>query len=136
MVVNGKTFIVDSSFVLASLLPDEEKILPKAAFDQFVLGKISLVSTVLLPFEVINGVKMSVVRKRINENEATELTDRFLKLKLELLNVDFKEALILSIKEELTIYDASYLWLAREKDYPLLSLDKHLQKFTAKQNFN
>ena len=40
--------------------------------------------------------------------------------------VDFLEVLRLAIATKLSAYDASYLWLARRLDVPLVTLDKKL----------
>ena len=40
--------------------------------------------------------------------------------------VDFLEVMGLAVQTKLNVYDASYLWLARRLDVPLVTLDKRL----------
>ena len=130
MDANAKDFVVDSSFVLAALLPDENLAFPTEIFDKFTAGKISISSTLLLPFEITSALKLAVMRKRIDEDKAAEILNKFLSLDLSLEEINFNGVFKLAQKESLTGYDASYLWLAQKKNTQLLSLDKHLKGFT------
>lgn len=59
------------------------------------------------------------------------LSRRFLEMEIELLPVEFGEVFKLAIKENLTVYDAAYLWLAKSKKVKLQTLDKQLKKIAA-----
>ena len=55
-------------------------------------------------------------------------------IKIRLFNVilsKFEEVFELAEKKNLTIYDAGYLWLARNKKVKLQTLDKQLKKIAA-----
>lgn len=128
MAANTKAYVVDSSYALAFLLPDEKNEVVAATFNDFINQKINLLSTLLLPFEVHNSLKTAVLRKRITESQAIELSQRFTELFLQSQKIKFSSCLELSIKHDLTFYDASYLQLALDTNLPLLTLDKRLQK--------
>lgn len=91
-------------------------------------GHITLLAPTLLLYEITNGVKNAVVRERIPLAKATDLIDEFLKLSILLAHVDLAGVLTIAVKRNLSVYDASYVWLAREKGIPFLTLDAKLEK--------
>lgn len=121
---------VDASFILAYLLPDE-KLPDEKIFIQHNAGRIQFISTYLLPFEVLNSLKFSLKQKRINKFLAEGLSRKFFELEIELLPVKFESVFNLANKKNLTVYDAGYLWLAKNKKVQLKTLDKQLKKFAA-----
>lgn len=125
---NFKTFLVDASFVLSYLLPDEEKDFSKPFFMDFKEGKITFISSPILEMEVINGIKSAVKSKRIHKKFALSLLKKFLAMTIELLKINLTEIFELALEENLSVYDASYLWLSKDKGVPLLTLDKFMQK--------
>ena len=66
------------------------------------------------------------MRKRIKFKLASELGEKFLRLDIKFGEIDFKGSLKLSQKENLSFYDASYLYLSRELNAQLVTLDKRL----------
>lgn len=123
-------FVVDSSFVLSFLLPDERQEKVDAVFNKLQAGELSLVSTELLPFEVLNGLKMAAVRQRINLSQAAKLGGLFLDLPITLLKIDWPQCFRLAWQKKLTVYDAGYLLLSRSKRLNLLSFDKDLTTYS------
>ena len=122
--------VVDASFILAYLLPDE--IFPAdKVIKQFKAGELEFISTFLLPFEVLNSLKSALRSKRINNNQTKILIKRFFELEIELLPVDFYAVFRLAEKKNLTIYDAGYLWLAKNKKVRLQTLDRQFKKTAA-----
>lgn len=128
MAENINSYIIDSSFTLGFLLPDEHAAIVDKIFTQFAQSKIQLESTHLLPFEVTNAIKMAFKRKRITQKQAAILISSFLKWDIKMMDVKFAEVLKIASKNDLTAYDASYLWLSRKKGLKLLTLDEKLQK--------
>lgn len=122
----NSAFVIDSSFVLAYLLPDENNLQVQQFFDRLKVKKIRLITSLLLTFEVFNGFRTAVMRKRIKTNLASELGKKFLQIPLEYSEIDFNKALTIADKYNLTFYDATYLYLARSEKLPLLSLDEKL----------
>ena len=127
---NTKAIVVDASFILAFLLPDET-LFAEAVFDQLEKSEIQFFSTPLLPFEVLNSIKIAIKRKRLNVSLANRLMKKFFELKIELLPVNYQELFVLAVKKDLTVYDAGYLWLAKTKKVKLQTLDKQLKKIPA-----
>ncbi len=129
MAVNIRRSVVDASFVLSFLLPDESTKEVTEVFLQFEQGKTELISTKLLPFEVLNSLKSAILGKRVTQETAEALIRVFLRYQIPLLDVDLKSTLKQSIENNLSVYDACYLQLARANNLSLLTLDKHLRKF-------
>lgn len=121
---NIKNFVIDASYILEYLLPDEKNPKSDIFFEMHAQGKIELFSTQLLPFEVVNFLKVARKRKRIAEIDAKKLTKSFFKLNINLEGIDFLDVLKIALKENLSVYDASYLSLAKFKKIKILTLDK------------
>lgn len=133
MQVENINYIIDASCILSYLLPDEiTEPLVKKIFIQYQEGEITLLAPYLLPFEVINSIHMAVIRKRLLSAVAPELVNTFLAYAIPLEHIDFAKAFSLAAQENLTVYDASYVALAKEKHIPLLTLDTKLQKLAEK----
>ena len=62
---------------------------------------------------------------------ANGLSRKFFELEIELLPVEFAEVFKLAEKKNLTVYDAGYLWLAKNKKIKLQTLDKQLKKIAS-----
>ncbi|OGG18476.1 hypothetical protein A2721_01665 [Candidatus Gottesmanbacteria bacterium RIFCSPHIGHO2_01_FULL_47_48] len=128
MAVNVKTFVIDASAVLSFLLSEETPNIDQR-FNEFLNSEIQLVSSALLPYEVLNSLKMSVIRKRISSPQALELAETFLDYHILTKQVNYKDCLKLALSENLTFYDASYLRVSKDLHHPLITLDPHLQKY-------
>jgi predicted nucleic acid-binding protein len=124
-------FVVDASFVLAFFLPDEDGSAIDRIFGRYAEGEVELTSTPLLPFEVLNGLRSALLRGRVSKETAKRLAEAFIGLEITLKPVDHKACFALSIQEDLSVYDASYVLLARQAKAQLLSLDEGLKSLAA-----
>lgn len=127
MAANTRTCCIDASFVLSFLLPDEYNPKVDMMFNQYKAGLVKFISIPLLSFEVTSGLAIAIIRKRISQKYALERIEEFLDYGIEIYEVDFKKILELSQKNNLTAYDASYLYLAQKDNAKLLSLDEKLK---------
>lgn len=125
---NISNYIIDSSFILGYLLPDEDIEQVENVFESYAEGTVNFFASSLLSFEVVNGLKSAVVRKRIDIKKANTLINDFLNVTITFLEIDLSQILEESLKKNLSAYDASYIWLALQTNIPLLTLDKRLQK--------
>lgn len=130
---NAKSFVVDASFVISFLLPDEYNLKVTDYFHQFQEGTLQFISSPLLSFEVANGLILALRRKRINRSYCLKRLEEFLEYNIKIRKVDCVDACSLAQKYNLTFYDASYLYLAQSQNLPLLTLDKHLIPFDNSQ---
>lgn len=121
-----KVFIVDASFILSFLLSEDDNKVDRA-IEQYRDKKIGLMSVSLLKFEVGNGIRTALLRKRINKSQAKNLYQAFLDLDIEEKIIDYTSVLNLALSRKLSYYDASYLYLARSKHLRLLTLDSKIK---------
>jgi len=132
MAANSKNHhIIDASAMLAILLPDE-KSKPNALklTETISQPKQKLLSCSLLDYEILNGLKSAVLKKRFSSTIAHKLLNDYKKLPIKILPIDHKHTLKLSLKHNLSFYDACYLYLSKSTRAPLLTLDKNLKKLT------
>lgn len=124
----SKKYVVDASFLLAHLIPDEKREDVEEIFDKYVEGEIVFVSSPLLEFEVTNAIWMARKRKRIESLLAKKLVKLFKEYDIEIVQADLKKTINISIKHNLTVYDAGYVVVSRTLGCELLTLDKKLSK--------
>ncbi|MEA3355191.1 MAG: type II toxin-antitoxin system VapC family toxin [Patescibacteria group bacterium] len=124
-----KASVIDASAILSILFTDEKT--PqflKTRITQFSQGKLKILAPDILKYEVTNSIKSAVLQKRIAKNIAIKLLKKFLLLPITYLPINHQKTLILAIRHNLSVYDTSYLHLAKSKHYPLLTLDKKLKQ--------
>jgi len=113
--------VVDAS-ALAALLFSE----PEADAIAAQLDGAQLAAPALLGFELAN---VCLIKSRRHQEQREALTTAFrLRSQLQVANasVDHDGVLELASATGLTVYDASYLWLARQLGADLVTLDKQL----------
>jgi len=125
---NTTAFVIDASYLLGWLLPDETVTEVSNIMQQYTDGSLCLFSNELLPFEIANGLRSATIQNRITVKQASKLLDAFMHLGITLENVNINQVWNLSQKYLLTCYDAAYLSLAYEKKLPLLTRDATLAK--------
>jgi len=119
--------IIDSSIVLAELLPDEKNShIVEKYFTDFFERKLDFIAPSLLKYEVVNSFRSQFLRKRLSVEKTQLLLEKFLSWSIIYKDVDFKDVLKLAILTNTTVYDASYLYLSKIYDLKLLTLDKKL----------
>lgn len=122
-----KKVVVDASFILSLFFPEENnKEKTKEILHSYQKNEINFCAPNLLPYEVINGLKSAVKRKIINQSQAKRMVSNFFKLKINYLSPDFRKAFSLSLKFDLSVYDAAYLTLARQHKLTLFTFDQKL----------
>lgn len=120
--------VIDASYLLTFLLPDEESEQVKKLVLEYGTGSVQFIAPDILPFEIANGLKSATLRERLPADKAIELMETFLAMRVMILPIDFSEALDLAITKKLSIYDASYAWLAQSRGCELMTHDKKLAK--------
>lgn len=118
--------VVDAS-ALAALLFGE----PEANSVAERLGDARLVAPMLLSYELAN---VCLIKSRRHPELRLALTAAFrlrARLCVDELPVDHDGAVGLAAITGLSAYDASYLWLSRQLDAELVTLDKRLSKAAA-----
>lgn len=96
-------------------------------------NQVRLVAPSLWQYEIANALKIAVVRRRLNEEEGREALGSLFDLGVSL--VDFRHIAVrawqLAIERGVTVYDASYLALAEQRQCPCYSADRRLVRACA-----
>ncbi len=114
--------VVDASALAAVLFgePDGEQIAAR-------LEGTALTAPALLPFEVAN-VCLTKMRRHPHLRDALVAAfGLFEHMEIKMVEVSLGEALLLAENAALTVYDASYLWLAETLNAELVTLDQELE---------
>lgn len=130
MDANTKSFVVDSSVIIALLMPDEKKSLTAQKFTRLLSSKVVLIAPTLLEFEIGNSLKSAVLSNRITVDQAKSLLDIFNDLPINFVQIKRDSVLQKALKNKLSFYDASYLYLAKLNKCKLLTLDKKLARLS------
>ena len=123
--------VVDASVVLAWLLRDPVPQAVRQILDDHITGHDPAVAPELLWYEVANVLARGAGLPR---TAATEGFARFQALELEtysLGSAEYQAALQLALRHRLTMYDASYLALARALGVRLVTSDRKLARRVA-----
>ena len=113
--------VVDASAVGALLFGE-----PEAEEMAARLGDANPVAPALMPFEVAN---IALIKARRDPKLRPALLagfDLLGEMAIDIVSVDHREVLVLAEEAGLTVYDASYLWLAQSLDAELVTLDRAL----------
>ena len=122
--------VIDASVLLASLLPDEpthadaRKLLELALLPP---GKVELLSTTLLPYELTNGLWQAVRQGRLTPEEVEEILQKYELFEIPLYPVRPKA--VIALAKNLgypSAYDVAYLALAEEEKVHFVTADKRL----------
>lgn len=119
--------VVDASALCALLFGE-----PEAGMVASSLAGSALVAPALLPFEVANTCLMKQRRHPGSGGQLLAGFELFHRMPIELVAVDLTAAIYLAEDTRLTVYDASYLWLARQLEAELVTLDRRLRAASAR----
>ena len=114
--------VVDASALAAVLFgePEGEAVAAR-------LEASRLAAPALLPFEVANVCLKKMRRHPEIGDKAAVTFDMLAHMEIDIVEIDLAGALRLADEAGLSVYDASYLWLARVLRAELLTLDKRLE---------
>lgn len=124
-----RELVIDASVVLKWYLTDEEwgeKSI--SILEQHVAGDVALLAPTILPYEVLNALLVAERMGRTAENVTEEAFRGFVELEINFLDpfVDYPDILLLARSFRRSIYDASYMSLARKKNVNFVTGDKRL----------
>jgi predicted nucleic acid-binding protein len=113
--------VVDASAVAAVVFGE-----PEAAIILPQLAGVSLAAPNLLVFEIGNICFKKIRRFPERRAQLLAALGFYSQMSVDMQNVDLEQVVHLADRAGLTAYDASYLWLARELDVELVTLDARL----------
>lgn len=113
--------VADASALVALLFgePEGEEVYAALSTGQ-------LTAPHILPYELANAALTKIRRKRLDRHQALAGLNRYSLLEIELAEINMADTFSIANETGLTVYDASYLWLARHLDCQLVTLDKKL----------
>jgi len=130
------TFVVDASVALSWCFEDEATAWTDSLLDRLRAGD-SIVVPAHWPTEISNGMLIALRRKRIQPGRPELFWDALAVLPIEveppLSPLQAKAVLVLCAHHGLTVYDATYLELAKRKGLPLATLDTDLIKAASEE---
>lgn len=129
-------YLLDTSYIIAHLAPDEDSTEIDKVFEEFYLGKIKLYVLPLTFYEVANSLKNLVKRNRINSTDTQKLFEIFTSFHFKIIQNDFPITLGLSINYDLSFYNAAYLEASKSRGMELLTLDSQLKKWQKSSRIN
>ena len=116
--------IFDASFFLSFLLPDEKT--NRKIIQKFIEGELFLIEPFIFNLEVVNALRYAFASKRIQKFKLISLINSFQNLD----NIDYaydfnlQDLVKISLKFNISIYDACYLYLSQKTGIKLYTLDK------------
>jgi predicted nucleic acid-binding protein len=117
------TKIVDASAAVALLFHEDGATRAAVELEGGVLA-----APELLPFEVASACLKKLRRHPAQRDGLIAAFGMFSSLDIRLVPVVQSEALLLAEETSLSVYDASYLWLARAMAAELETLDRRLRR--------
>jgi predicted nucleic acid-binding protein len=119
--------VADTNTFLAVVLEEPEK-------DRLirVTDSHDLVAPAVLPFEIGNALSALARRDLLSFSQLSSVWNAAISIPVELSAVNYRAALLLAGRFKIYAYDAYFLQCALDKKYPLLTLDKGMQRI-AKQ---
>ena len=123
--------VVDCSFIMSSLLPDEKEQKIEEIYHQVAENKYKVYVPAIFYLECTNVLLSSLKRKRINKKTYEEYINLLSLLPINVDNFSATPESLYSISKisttyNLTSYDASYLNLAIRIEASVATLDKNL----------
>ena len=117
-------FVLDASITATWLLPDEHTAASRALYARLRGGVLDVHVPDIWLIECGNIIASAVKRKRAAAADVGVLWDVLdaVRLRVERFDLDpaqWRAALALAVEQRLSLYDASYLWLAASLELPL-----------------
>ena len=123
--------VLDASMALSFVLADE--FTRESEHAHSTIAADGAVVPALWEYEVLNGLRSAERRGRITEAAITNALQGLSGLRIEThrQSVDRPQVLAIANRLDLTVYDASYVWVAMQTNLPLATLDSKLGKAAA-----
>jgi len=127
--VNGKRLVIDGSVALKWRLRDEAATSQAdALLEDFLAGKLELLTPTLFDYEIANALRVAVTRQRLSEQDAAAALADFAQYMI--VRYDFTGlaslTFYLSGQYQRSAYDSAYLALAQSQGVWFFTGDKRL----------
>ena len=121
--------VLDASVALKWQFEDEEATRAATIFlEDFIEGRMQLISPTLFPYEILNAIHVAINRKRIDESTGYKAMIYITSIGIELKNIDDLITPIFSKarKYGLSPYDCAYIALAEKEKCDFYTGDRKL----------
>ncbi len=121
--------VLDATVALKWQFEDEEVTSPAVALlEDFVEGKIELVSPTLFSYEILSAINVAINRKRIEEEAGYRALNYIASLGIDLRKFDnlIEPAFYMARRYGLSSYDCAYMALAEKEKCDFFTGDKKL----------
>lgn len=121
--------VIDASVALKWQFEDEEASNMAMVFlEDFIDGKIDLISPTLFPYEILNAINVAINRKRIKEEAGYKAIHYINSLGVELRSLDDLIGSVFNMARRygLSPYDCAYMVLAEKEKCEFFTGDKKL----------
>ena len=125
----SSTLVIDASVSLGWILKEQQNSAAiESLFGDIAVRKVNAVAPTVWLYEMLNGLKTAVLRKRITKIRAKKKIPDVLATLPELFEFTqlVDESFQIAIKYGLSIYDASYVSLAKQKRCKFFTGDQNL----------
>jgi predicted nucleic acid-binding protein len=127
--VNGKRLVIDASVALKWRLRDEEATSQAdALLEDFLAGKLELLTPTLFDYEIANALRVAVTRQRLSEQDAAAALADFAQYTI--VRYDFTSiaslTFLVSGQYQRSAYDSAYVALAQSQGVWFFTGDKRL----------
>ena len=127
--MNGKRLVIDASVALKWRLRDEEATSQAdALLEDFLAGKLELLTPTLFDYEIANALRVAVTRQRLGEPDAAAALADFAQYTI--VRCDFTGIASLTFdlsgQYQRSTYDSTYLALAQSQGVWFVTGDKRL----------
>lgn len=125
----NNAIVIDASVSMGWILKEKEDIPAiKELVDDLSLGNVIAIAPTIWLYEILNGLRMAVVRHRLDKITAKKKIPDILQTAPGLFEFPplAENAFQISAKYGLSVYDASYLALAQYKRYNFYTGDQNL----------
>ncbi len=127
--MNKPTVIVDSNVIVKWFIPEkysQEAILLR---DDYLYGRIRVIAPIYALLEYTNTLRKYVVRKILAKDHVVEAYNLIVEVGIEYEDItseDTRQALLYSLTNNTTIYDAYYVILAKKYNTVMYTADEKL----------
>jgi predicted nucleic acid-binding protein len=90
-----------------------------------------LLAPPMMPYEVANALRVKVRRDPKRRDALFGQFRDFLEVPVESCAVDLEAVASFGLQHGLTVYDASYIWLALSRDAGLVTLDRQMARIAS-----
>ena len=127
---DNKVVVIDCSAIMTLVFADEQSGMVESLITEAVSESLTLLVPVLFWYEVCNVLQMAVIRKRLNQDDASAALYHLTSLPLQTDDAPTPVIMMrisrFSAEYCLTAYDSAYLELAERNMADLITCDKAL----------